>query len=277
MRRLFTAADAHAAGITDDGLRWGERSGSWTRVVRGVYGEGPGAPTACDRERAQVLARRTVARGGLAGVLLGLDAVELDGRPTRERRVEPAVVPGGVPCAGGLQALIDLAAVLDDDRWEQALESALRKRLTTVPALEAMLPVLAAERLPGSPRIRRVLAKRPVNAPATESLLETIALQVARTVPGLGDPVRQHVVTWPDGSFVARIDLSWPDDGMFFELDGQHHKDQPVYDARRETAVVAATGWLPGRFTWRELVRTPQSSGRRMGAIVVQARRRRAA
>jgi very-short-patch-repair endonuclease len=49
------------------------------------------------------------------------------------------------------------------------------------------------------------------------------------------------------GLFVARVDLCKPEIGLFLELDGQHHKDQPVYDARRETAVVAATGMLPGR------------------------------
>lgn len=266
MRRLFTTTDAYERGLTPSALRWGERTGRWRRVERSVYAVGPDDPTELDRQRARVLASGNAAAGALAGLLLGLDAVELDGRPTRRRHVDPAriAVIEGVPCVDARQALIDLAAILDDDRWEQALESALRKRLTTI------------DELPGSPRMRRVLAKRPVNAPATESLLETIALQVARTVPGLGDPVRQHVVTWPDGSFVARIDLSWPDVGMFFELDGQHHKDQPVYDARRETAVVAATGWLPGRFTWHELVRTPRSSARRMGAIADHARHRAA-
>ena len=102
--------------------------------------------------------------------------------------------------------------------------------------------------------------------------METIALQLAR--PILGEPVRQLVVTWPDGTFVARVDLSWPPKGIFFELDGQHHKDQPVYDARRETAVVAATGWLPGRFTWHELTRVPRATQRRFRQLDDQAARR---
>jgi hypothetical protein len=50
------------------------------------------------------------------------------------------VAVGGIRCADGLQTLIDLSAVLDDDRWEQALESALRKQLCTVGGLEAALP-----------------------------------------------------------------------------------------------------------------------------------------
>ena len=85
---------------------------------------------------------------------------------------------------------------------------------------------------------------------------------------GLPDPVRQLRVGH------ARLDLAWPALGLFVELDGQHHKDQPVYDARRETAVVAATGWLCGRFTWTEVVHTPNSTARRLAALADQARRR---
>jgi hypothetical protein len=194
------------------------------------------------------------------------------------RRPFPAdrvAVVAGTPCVDGLQTMIDLAATLTDDVWEQALESALRKQLTTIAELEAALPALRAGRVYGSPRMRRVLAARPPGAPPTGSLLETLAIQLARGVPVLRDPVRQLVVHDRYGAFVARVDIAWPHAGFFFELDGQQHKGQPVYDARRETAVVAATGWLPGRFTWTEIVYLPTSTRRRMDDIARQALRRR--
>lgn len=228
-------------------------------------------PSALDVERALVLARGTAARGMLGGVLLGLDSVDLDGRPTRERPVEVGHVVDGVPCASALQIVIDLAALVDDDTWEQILESALRKRLVAVAELEAELPRLAAERLPGTPRMRRVLARRPTGAPPTESLLETLTVQLARGVPELGELTRQYEVYDEHGLFVARVDLCKPEIGLFFELDGQHHKEQPAYDAARQTAIVAATGWLPGRFTWRQIRYTPKVSQRRMGAVARQA------
>jgi len=268
MRRLFTTADL---ALGTEQLRWKVQRGDLARVVRGVYAEGPGAPTQLDLERATVLARRTVARGGLGGVLLGLDAVRLDGRPTRRDEVVAATVIGGVPCASATQVLVDLAAIVDDDRWEQALESALRRRLTTIADLERMLPDLGRRRVPGTTRIRRVLARRPPDAPPTESLLETLALQLARAAPLLGELTRQREVFDEHGVFVARVDLCKPDLGVFFELDGQQHLGQPVYDAARQTAIVAATGWLPGRFTWREVTRTPKTSQRRMAALAAQA------
>ena len=266
MRRLFTAGES---GLSKDALQWRVHVGRCTRVQHGIYADGPEPVTPLDRARASVLAKHTAARGGLAGVLHGLDSVGLDGRPTR--RVE---LPGhriveidGIRCADGLQTLVDLAATLDDATWEQALESALRKRLVTLDQLRS------TGRHPGAARVRRVLDRRG-DVPATESLLETLFVQLVRTGECAEDPVRQLVVTTAEGGFVARVDLCWPALGLFIELDGQQHAGQPVYDARRETAVVAATGWLCGRFTWHEVTRIPRATAHRYDALVEQARRR---
>lgn len=275
MRAMFTTAQALAGGLTEEALRWRERQGECRRIIHGVYGEGADEPTDLDRAVAAVVRGDTVARGGLAGVLHGFDGVALDDRPTRRGQLVPEriVVIEGIRCADGLQTLVDLAAQLDDDTWEQALESALRKRLTTVGELEAQLPVLSRARTSGTKRIRSVLRRRPAGAPATESLLETLFIQPAREVSDLEEPVRQYEVFDADGNFIARVDVCWPDIGLFVELDGQYHEDQPVYDARRATAVVAATGWLPGRFTWREVVTLRKTTTRRLAALAEQASR----
>jgi very-short-patch-repair endonuclease len=240
-----------------------------------VYATGASEPTALDGACAVVLRRQAEARGHLAGVLHGLDSVALDDRPTRRRRlpVERVVMIDGLPCADGLTTLVDLAASLDDVTWEQALESALRKRLTTVQAIETALPALGAARVAGTARIRRVLALREPGAPATESLLETLLDQLSRGIPGFGRFVRQHEVHLSDTA-VVRLDLARPDRGYFAELDGQQHEGQPVYDAIRQTDVVTATGMLPGRFTWTEVTRFPVTTRRRLAALDAQASRR---
>lgn len=265
MRRLFTADE-----MTEAALRWGEQKGRWRRADRGVWAEGPEELSPLDRARAQVMATGGVASHSLAGVLHGLDSVTLDGtwvtvpptgngrRPRVRRRQLPAecvVIVDGLPCTDGPRTLADLATSLDDLVWEQALESALRKRLASIDAVTGN---------------RRVLDLRPAGAPPTESLLETLMVQLVRTVPGLPEPVRQ---LWVEAAH-ARLDLAWPQLGLFVELDGQQHKGQPVYDARRETAVVAATGWLCGRFTWAEVVHLPNATARRLAELAAQARRR---
>ncbi len=271
MRRLFTNED----GLTRAALRWGERSGQWRRADIRVWAEGPDDLTQIDRARAAVMATGGVASHHLAGVLHGLDSVTLSGpwvtvdrssnghRPGVSRRDLPPeriVTVAGLNCTDGLQTLLDLSPHLSDAVWEHAMESALRRRLTSVERLQEETRV----------RVQRVLAVRPAGAAPTESLLETLMVQLARTVPGLPDPVRQ---LWIEAAH-ARLDLAWPALGLFVELDGQQHKDQPVYDARRETAVVAATGWLCGRFTWTEVTRTPHSTARRLAALAEQSRRR---
>ena len=289
MRELFTTAQAHDRGISPKALRHGERTGRWRRVGRGVYAVGPEEPTDLERALASVVATGGTACGRLAGVLHGLDGVALragsvvavvdagsryPGVRRRSLTQDRTVSVGGVSCTDAVMTLIDLASCLDDTAWEQALESALRKKLMRLADLEALLPDLTRRRTQGLPRIRRVLSLRPPGAAPTESLLETLMVQLIRRVPHLPAPERQWTVFDDHGNFVARIDLAWPELGLFIELDGQHHAGQPLYDARRETAIVAATGWLCGRFTWTEVTRHPNATARRLAALAEQARRR---
>lgn len=259
MPHLFTAQESE---LTSSALKWGEQTRKWRRVQQGIYAEGPDDPTDLDRERAKVIASGSPARGGLGGVLLDLDSVTLDGAPTRRAVCESIGVIEGTPCADAKTILLDLAATLDDDTWGQALESALRKRFVNLGDLEHL------PKVPGVRRVRRVLARRG-DVPPTESLLETLMVQAIRRA-GLPDPVRQEfVVVERDGTFVARVDLCWPDLGIFIELDGQHHKGQPVHDANRQTRVVTATGWLVGRYTWHEVVvHTPKTTERRLQQLL---------
>lgn len=286
MRSLyFTAAES---GLTRAQLRHGEAVGRWTKVCRATYRKGPEPPTALDRCLASLVATGGAACGRVAGTLLGYDGVRLAGPEVtvpanganKHAGVRRQVLTGGMvdvagfSCTDPLQTLVDLAASLDDDHWEQALESALRRRLVRLSEPETILPVLSRRRLAGVVRIRRVLEQRPAGAPATGSLLETLFVQLVRRHLDVEAPQRQVEIRDEHGDFVAYVDFAWPELGLFIELDGQHHADQPVYDARRETAVVAATGWLVGRFTWDEVVRHPFATARRLEALLAQARRR---
>jgi len=276
MRIPFTAAQAFERGITKSELEWGTRKGRWTRAGRGTYVEGPEPATRLERAVAGVQRSDRPARGRLAGVLHELDSVLYVREPRRRELILPGhiVEVSGILCADALLTLVDLAATLDDDTWEQAFESAVRKDLVTVEDMNAVLPELARMRVHGVGRIRRVLARRPPAAPATGSLLETLMVQLIRTVPNVDDPVRQFEVRNRYDEFVAFVDLSDPTLGYFFELDGQGHKGQPVYDAFRETAVVRATGWLCGRFTWYEVTKLRVTTARSVSDLVEQARRR---
>jgi very-short-patch-repair endonuclease len=251
-------------------------------AARNVYAAGPEPVSLLDRSVAGAIASGGCVNGTAAAALHGGLDLECVTRvsftiPTAQSNkrtgasrtplVGNVIVVDGVRVTDGLQTLVDLAAELDDRYWEHALEAALRKQLTTVEALEAVLPTLSARRQKGTARIRRVLALRPTGGPPTESLLETYAVQMIRDA-GLPEPTRQYRVFTVDGRFVARVDLCWPELGVFLELDGRGHDGQPVYDAVRQTAVVMATRWLPVRATWRQVVYNPRATARDLAAVL---------
>jgi hypothetical protein len=276
---MFTFSELLAEGRTRGDLRYGSDRALFVPVVHGVYAEGSDPPSAFDIALAQMFRSGTPAHGLVGARLYDLDAVhDLDPPDVKRRRAtdlggEPRHVRG-VLCASALQVMIDLAPMLGDDRWEQANESALHKGLFTIDEQLALLGDLSRRHTPGVARIRRVLALRPVGARPTESRLETIAIQIARKAEGVPEPTRQFVVHNKHDDFVARLDVSWPDLGGFLELDGLGHRNQPVYDALRESAVVTATGWLPNRMTWREAYANATWAGRRMSEFIAQVRRR---
>lgn len=277
LRRPFTTKQAYENGITRSALEWHVRKGTIQDLGRGVYLMGVEPPAEIERAAGIAVVTQGVACTSFAGSLYGLDSIRLE-MPyvwtekesrllgTRVRAIESVEMVRGYRCTGPVQTLIDLAVVMNDLEWEQALESALRKSLLTIDDLET-----EATGKRGVARVRRVLGLRPPGAPATESVLETHAIQLMRLDSTLPVPVRQFDVYNAFDRWQARVDLAFPAHGVFFELDGQQHNGQPVYDANRQTRVVAATGWLVGRFTWAEIVHHPKATLRRIGDLFAMA------
>ena len=278
MRRIFTATQHFAEGGTTDSLAWGLSKGKWSRLDTHVYIEGTQPPTWFELALARMLAWSDPIWGTVAGQLHDFDAMTEFRHVVPSRRQTELLDPSPTTvdkysCTSALQTIVDVAYLVDDLVWEQCLESGLRKDAFAINDIEALLPRIKGSRRHGSPRIRRVLDLRPAGAPPTESYLETLMVQLARRI-GAPLPTRQYRVFNRDGEFEARVDLCWPELGVFIELDGEQHKGQPVYDANRETRVVAATGWLCGRFSYSEVKHNPQPTGRRLLGVLDQARRR---
>jgi hypothetical protein len=225
VREIFTTTELFAFGLTPDALRHGISVGEWVDAGYGCYAGGSAPVTDLERSMAAARATHGGISGTAAGEFYGLDGVTTqrvdftvtpdssNARTGTRRRYMKFELVDGVRVTSGTQTLVDLAACLDDLRWEQALESALRKHLTTIELVTAQLPAMSASRTTGVKRMRRVLALRPVGAPATESLLETLAVQLFRAA-GFPDPPRQVVVESRHGTFVARVDLAWPELGI---------------------------------------------------------------
>ncbi|HUR76314.1 MAG TPA: hypothetical protein VMZ22_00060 [Acidimicrobiales bacterium] len=264
MRKLRTAADLSAAGWTVGRLRRELREQRITRIVKGVYGEGGDPPSELDVMRATALVTNGVCDAVLTAHMLDVDGVRrwrpkvLVSAGTAAKRewvrrvsVLPAatVEIGQVACLPAADMLWELALVLDDVHWEQALEFCLRRRLVSLEEIDAWMQ----RETEASRRVKRVIkARGGLFVAATESLLETLAVQLIRTDPSIPTPTRQYAIYDEHGNFVGRPDLCWPELGVFLELDGQGHRGQPVYDAVRQTRIAIKTRWLCGRLTWEQ-------------------------
>ena len=209
-----------------------------------------------------------------AGAVFGLDGITepfpeftVPGRPpaigwgffhrSKDLQDFEVIEVDSLRCTDATRTLCDLGAVEDELAVERALESALRRGLTSLSRLRWRAEALARPGRSGPGVLLRVLAERPAHAPPTGSELETRFLQGLRD-EGVPEPERQHLVRLRSGA-TAHLDFAWPADRVFVELDGAASHDgweARRRDMRRQTAVVAL-GWRPLRFTWDEVAHDP--------------------
>jgi len=67
------------------------------------------------------------------------------------------------------------------------------------------------------------------------------------------------------GRPIGRLDICWPDVGLWVELDGHAWHDTAralLYDRRRQNELAAALQWLPLRFTWDDVTERPDATAR---------------
>jgi hypothetical protein len=122
---------------------------------------------------------------------------------------------GPVRLTSPLRTVIDLAAGLDADARELAIESGLRRRLFSVGQLRWRSEPLLGTGRPGSTSLRRLLERDDLGR--TDSGWEVRTSQALEHA-GLPRPVRQHEVR-VDGRAIAEPDLSYPEAWIAFEYD----------------------------------------------------------
>ncbi len=146
-----------------------------------------------------------------------------------------------VPCTTVERTLFDLAGSERPRTLDLALDAALRRDLTSLPALRAHAERLAKRGRRGSARFRSAVDERTSADVLPESAPERL-LANALVRQGLPLPAFQHIVRDFDGSFVARVDLAYPDQMVLIEYESfQEHtgKLALVRDSARRNALVA--------------------------------------
>lgn len=151
------------------------------------------------------------------------------------------------------RTLLDLGAVRHADTVERAVETALRRELTTIEALETIVHRLGRRGRRGAGVLRKILAVRTVDRDLTDSDKEMVLLQVLRR-HGLPEPVVQYEI-WHKGRFLGRVDAAYLEWRIALEYESyEFHIGRKALerDSSRRNDMVGA-GWLPITMTYADV------------------------
>ncbi len=258
---LVLTCDLRTLGFGPSSIRWMVQSAMLERIVRGLY------RLAGSRTRVQDMAAAAIRHRG--GRISHTSALELGGmqvggpkRPfltlppgaTHESAlaeihrswVEPIdrCLIAGIPSVSLPRAFVDAGEVLSQSQLDDVADELLGARGVGVSQiLGAIERIECAPGRKGVGKVRRAIASwtdavRP-ESPAEAALVRRIC------DAGITRPVTQHEIRTDDGSFVARVDLAWPDRRVAREYESRrHHTPRTTgHDEERRRAIEAA-GWL---------------------------------
>ena len=124
----------------------------------------------------------------------------------------------GVRITAPARTWCDLAVVLSLPELVVAGDWLLRRGLATTASLES-----AARERPDRRGIARIRVALPMLDPRSESPKES-ELRAIIVLAGLPRPSANVEIRWPDGRFLARVDLLFEEYGEILEYHGDHHR-----------------------------------------------------
>jgi very-short-patch-repair endonuclease len=166
----------------------------------------------------------------------------------------------GIPTTTPTRTLVDLAGVVPPDVLEDALDDALRRRLTTLSRMRRKLDELGRQGRPGTAVMRKLLAVQDDGEPIPQSVLETRFMRLLRQ-SGLPTPRRQYPIRAAGNVFV--VDFAWPEAHVAIETDGYRwHSGRARWaqDLARRNALTAL-GWRVIHVTWADVEARPHDIG----------------
>lgn len=272
---LITRAQARGAGLSDSAIARMLQAGELIRIFPGVFRYGH-VPASWEQRLlgAYFWAGDAVISHRSAAILWQLDAVPpaidlyvpsrkrasagVTLHTTRSLRDRDVVDRGRFRLTDVNRTLLDIGAVVSDEKVELALDSALRRGLTTVDRVAERLNQTGKRGREGTRVLRWLIGERSGFARPTESQIETRLFRVLRNAK-LPRPVPQFQI-YQGEIFIARPDFAYPErrlaiEGLSYRWHGT--KDAWDHDVERLNRIGDA-GWRVIFVTWRDLSLQPQ-------------------
>ncbi len=267
------------AGVGQSTLEKRVTRRSLTRIQPTVYAFPGAAPTWQRDTTALVLAVPGLAAAShkTAAFIWGMSSIEPDPaeivtvrhrrihrkhpqvHESKDLRLGDVVLREGIPTTTAVRTVVDVGASASQRYVEHCLDTGLRLGLFTLTEVGSFIKRVARSGRNGIGKIRPLVEQRTKWNTASESALEDRFRRLVAT-SGLPPPTAQHCVD--DGSaIVCRADFAYPDRRILIELDGErYHMDREAFqNDRMKQNRVHALGWVVYRFTWEQVMNTPDA------------------
>lgn len=292
---VFLRREAEAIGYHDHAIARQVRTGAWHRVRHGAYTFQELWEPLSASERYGLLctavlrqARTTVALSHISSAnewgapmwdvdLSEVHLTRLDGKAGRREagvsQHRGNILDGDVVELGGrlvmhpTRTCLELTTMLDIEHAMVLIDNLLHRERTTADDLRSRYSLMG--RWPAT--LRTDLVLRLVDGRA-ESVGETRTRYLcwAQHLPA---PLPNYPIRDRTGRIVHRVDLAWPEYGVFLEFDGKEkylrhlREGETVVDAvlrekRREGLICELTGWRCIRIVWADLYRPEETADR---------------
>ncbi|CAB4888617.1 unannotated protein [freshwater metagenome] len=268
---VFTTSLALETGVTKAQLTTALRRGTIQQPHSGVF-RVSGSPWSWEQEvMIAVSLLRGVASHRCAARLHGLDGfadapVEITMAHSGSRRprsflahrsrlfnlMKPVQIKA-IPTTTVAHTLVDLGAVVSDDKVEQALDDSIRKGFNLRWITET-LEQLRRPGVTGCGALLRVLARPDRRGPIPDSTFERLVQRVICS-KGLGKPERQVLVRCQGQRKGYSIDVAWPEFKLGLEADSElwHWGPRRGRLARQRHNRLTAHGWEMIYASWQDL------------------------
>lgn len=278
---VITLEQARACGLSARQIYLKVKKGHWEQYARGVY-------LSLQHEHSDTAAVRAVVAAHYGSVAQGTTAAWWHGmvdalpRPltlfvprTSHRQIEVAEdvallrrpVPAedivkhrGIRVAGKELTVLTAIAAIDDSSG--FLDRCLQQRSVTIDSLTECMK--RNRGMHGLSRARELLATLEAGAES----------EAERLFVGL---LRLHEITgWEQQVWVGgmRIDFVWRTERVSVEINGwAYHRSRDRFEAdSAKAAMLAANGWLPLSFTWKQLIEDPEGCIAQVAAALARRR-----
>ena len=129
-------------------------------------------------------------------------------RTTQYELASPLEIDG-LLATGIARTVLDVAAVVGPQRWNQTVDAVLQQRLLAWPDLYDVLVRHSAKGRTGCGRLRKLLDARFGDSAIPDSRWNRMVGTLLAD-SGLPEPTYEHEVQDSSGAFVARVDLTYP-------------------------------------------------------------------